>query len=86
MTLQELGVFVRQERHRQALSALALAEQADIDRSLLSKLENQRLPELGFTKVARLLQVLGFELTPRARGGLPTLMDLQRQNTDEDAP
>lgn len=78
MNLQDLGVFICTERKRQNLTIQRLAEQAGVDRTLLSKLENQRLPEMGFAKLERILAVLGSELMPKSSGGLPTLNDLKK--------
>lgn len=82
MQLGDLGLLIRKERKRAGLTIQALAEQASVDRTILSKLENQRLPEMGYAKLARLLAVLGLELTTRAVNQLPTLNDLQRQNRE----
>jgi transcriptional regulator with XRE-family HTH domain len=80
MQLSDLGLFIRKERKAAGLSIQTLAELAGVDRTTLSKLENQRLPEMGYAKLERVLAVLGFELATRAVQGLPTLNDLQRQN------
>ncbi len=79
MNLQELGLTVRKERQRIGLSMQALAEMAGVDRTTLSRLENQRLPEMGFAKLARVLGVLELEFSVRPCGGLPTLNDLRRE-------
>lgn len=78
MNIQDVGVFIRTERKRQNLTIQRLAEQAGVDRTLLSKLENQRLPEMGFAKLERILSVLGSELMLMSSGGLPTLNDLKK--------
>lgn len=83
MKLQELGDFIRTERKRAGLSLQSLAQLAGVDRTLLSKLENQRLPEMGYTKLERVLGVLNLELTVRPSDGLPTLRDLQRDNAKD---
>lgn len=78
MTLQELGPIVHEHRRRAGLSMQALADMAGVDRTLLSRLENQHLAEMGYAKLQRLLAVLGLEFSVRSAGGLPTLQDLQR--------
>lgn len=79
MDLQELGRLVRNERQRAGLSMQALAEMAGVDRTTLSRLENERLPEMGFAKLARVLGVLELEFSVRSCGGLPTLNDMRRE-------
>ncbi|WP_303290731.1 helix-turn-helix domain-containing protein [Marinobacter sp. SS5-14b] len=80
MTLLELGPYIRQERKRAGLSMLALAKMAGVDRTTISKLENQHLPEMGYAKLERVLAILGLEFSVRPVDGLPTLKDLQREN------
>lgn len=82
MLLSDLGLLIRKERKAAGLSIQSLAEVAGVDRTTLSKLENQRLPEMGYAKLERVLAVLGFELTALKAQGLPTLNDLQRQNRE----
>ncbi|MGM8226026.1 helix-turn-helix domain-containing protein [Cellvibrio sp. ARAG 10.3] len=79
MLLSDIGHLIRQERRRAGLTAEALAELAGVDRTTLSKLENQRLAELGYSKLERLLSVLGLRLQV-VPAGLPTLKELQRNN------
>ena len=78
MDLAELAVLIRTERKRAGLSMQSLAELAGVDRTTLSRLENQRLPELGYAKLERILAVLGLEFSVRPAGALPTLNDLKR--------
>ncbi|MEP3590478.1 MAG: helix-turn-helix transcriptional regulator [Marinobacter sp.] len=84
MTLLDLGPYIREERKRAGLSMQALAEMAGVDRTTLSKLENQRLPEMGYAKLERLLAALNLEFSVRPIGGLPTLKDLQRERAGGD--
>ncbi len=65
MDLTELAVLIRTERKRAGLSMQSLAELAGVDRTTLSRLENQRLPELGYAKLERILAVLGLEFAVR---------------------
>lgn len=80
MNLLDLSETIRSERKRRGLTIQSLAQLAHVDRTLISKLENKKLPELGYAKVVRLLAILGLELSVRPTGGLPTLDDLQREN------
>ena len=79
MDLQEIGALIRTERKQAGLSTQVLSELAGIDRTTLSKLENQRLSEMGFAKLVRILSVLELEFSVRPSGGLPTLNDLRRE-------
>jgi transcriptional regulator with XRE-family HTH domain len=78
VTLQELGPLIRTHRLQAGLSIQVVAARAGVDRTLLSRLENQRLPEMGYAKLQRVLAVLELEFAVRPAGGLPTLTDLQR--------
>ncbi len=82
MLLSDLGLFIRKERKAAGLTIQRLSELAGVDRTILSKLENERLPEMGYAKLERVLSILGFELTARPTPSLPTLNDLQRQNRE----
>lgn len=82
MLLSDLGLFIRKERKAAGLTIQRLSELADVDRTILSKLENERLPEMGYAKLERVLNILGLELTARPTPSLPTLNDLQRQNRE----
>lgn len=84
MELFDLGPYIRQHRIRQGLSITELASRAGLDRSLLSRLENQRLPEIGYAKLSRVLANLDLELRPVKASPLPTLDDLL--NAHEGAP
>lgn len=83
MDLFDLGVCVRQARRRKGYSMQTLADMAGVDRSTLSKLENQHLPELGYGKVVRLLAALELELVVRPASPLPTLPELLRDMSGE---
>ena len=83
MQLSDLGQLIRKKRKEADLSMQALADQAGVDRTLLSRLENQRLPEMGYAKLERVLAVLGLELRVQPVDRLPTLNDLQRQRSNE---
>lgn len=86
MQLSDLGQLIRNKRKEAGLSMQALADQAGVDRTLLSRLENQRLPEMGYAKLVRVLAILGLELTAQPVDRLPTLNDLMRQRRNEDTP
>lgn len=79
MRLDEMSDLIRSERKNAGFTIQRLSELAGVDRTLLSRLENKRLSEIGYTKIERVLEVLGLQLVAQASTGLPTLRDLQRQ-------
>lgn len=70
----ELGATVRAERKRRGLTQAAVAEQAEVSREWLSRLENGGAPRLEVEKVLRTLNVLKIKfVTADAR---PTQRDI----------
>jgi transcriptional regulator with XRE-family HTH domain len=70
MDLASLGRRVAAQRRALGLTLSALAAAARVGRSTLAALESGRLPELGFTKVARICAAAGIVLEAR-----PPLLD-----------
>jgi len=67
------------------LTQRALAQKATVGLSTLDALENGRLGELGFTRVAKILSALGLELKLQETSGRrPTLDELRAEDQDED--
>ena len=62
MLLTELGKQVSAWRRRKNISQDTLCEAAGVSRTTLSQLERGMLPELGYTKVNRLLCCLDRQL------------------------
>jgi len=85
-TLPVLGEAIATRRKALGLSQAALAGKAGIGRSTLDALENGRLGELGYVKVARILAVLGLELKLQEVGSRrPTLDELlEEDRLDQD--
>jgi transcriptional regulator with XRE-family HTH domain len=85
-TLPELSGILKRQRKALGWSQAELARRAGVGRSTLDALENERLGELGFVKVARILAVLGLELEARPFAPhRPTLDDLLEEDRhDED--
>jgi len=82
--LSEIGGQVATKRKALGLSQALLAKRAKIGHSTLDALENGRLGELGFTKIARLVAVLGMELKIQdAIARRPTLEDLLTEASDD---
>jgi transcriptional regulator with XRE-family HTH domain len=82
--LISIGEEVAARRRELKLSQAELARRAGVSRATVDALENGRTGELGFTKVAKLLAVLGLELTTQAvRSRRPTLDELMEENRDD---
>jgi transcriptional regulator with XRE-family HTH domain len=83
-SLSAMGELVANQRRLLALSQSALAKQAKIGLSTLDAFENGRLGELGFSKILRLLAVLGLELKiEETSGSRPTLDQLLEEDRDD---
>jgi transcriptional regulator with XRE-family HTH domain len=59
MNIQSLGTIIAQRRREHGLTLTEVAAQARIGRSTLAALESGKINELGFSKIARLCDVLG---------------------------
>ena len=84
LDLPTLGERIAQQRKALKLTQTALANRAKVGRSTIDALENSRMAELGFTKIARILSALklDIQLTEAARGR-PTLEDLLKEDNDQ---
>lgn len=81
--LEALGRIIADRRKANKLTQAALAQRARIGRSTLDALENGRLAELGFGKIARILAAQGLDIKiVEANQGRPTLEDLLNENDD----
>jgi transcriptional regulator with XRE-family HTH domain len=79
-----IGSRIASKRKTLGLSQKELAGRAHISRSTLDALENGRTGELGFSKITRLLGILGLELKLQdASSGRPTLDDLMEEDRDD---
>lgn len=77
MQLTDLGPIVKEARQRAKLSQAELAAPLGMSRATISALESSRCEELGFAKLAALLDRLGLDLTVIPRSSRPTLDDLR---------
>lgn len=77
MQLTDLGPIVKEARQRAKLSQAELAAPLGMSRATISALESGRCEELGFAKLAALLDRLGLDLTVIPRSSRPTLDDLR---------
>jgi transcriptional regulator with XRE-family HTH domain len=79
-----IGNQIAKHRKQLKLSQPALASQAGISRATLEALENGRSGELGFSKLSKLLTVLGLELKLQAASTRrPTLDELLQEDRDD---
>ena len=75
MNLDDFGREIKKARKNKKMTSKALASLSNVDPSLLSRLENGRLPELGATKLNFILNNVGLELSIRPQSRRPTLLD-----------
>jgi transcriptional regulator with XRE-family HTH domain len=81
LDLPSIGAAVAQRRQERQMRQIDLAEKAGVSRATVDALENGRLGELGFGKVARILSVLGLDLAlGEANRRRPTLEDLIQED------
>ena len=84
LDLISLGSKIAEQRKSLKLSQTELARKAGLSRATLDALENGRTGELGYSKVTKLLAVLGLELTLQtSRSQRPTLDELMQEDRQE---
>jgi transcriptional regulator with XRE-family HTH domain len=84
LSLSSIGEQIARKRKELGLSQSALAKKARVGLSTLDALENERLGELGFTKITNILSALGFELKlQEARARRPTLDELMEEERSD---
>jgi DNA-binding XRE family transcriptional regulator len=79
MTLTELGPLLKQARREAKLSQEQLAKPLGMSRATISALESGRCEELGFAKLAALLELVGLEVVVAPRKGRPTVDELRAE-------
>ena len=79
MQLRDLGPILRQARKKAGLSQDQLAAPLGMSRATISAIESGRCEEIGFSKLAALLDVVGLDLTVLPRASRPTLDDLRNE-------
>jgi transcriptional regulator with XRE-family HTH domain len=84
LTLSSIGTRIAAKRRALGLTQSRLARQASVGRSTLDALENARMEELGYAKIARILSALGMELELQDRGSAPD--EIGRDNRDDQSP
>ena len=79
--LTKIGAGVSARRRALRLTQAALAQKAHVSRATLDALENNRLGEIGISRLSRILAVLGLELKLQdARLRRPTLDELREED------
>jgi transcriptional regulator with XRE-family HTH domain len=84
LDLITIGSEIAEQRKALKLSQAGLANKAGVSRATLDALENGRAGELGFSKLTKLLTVLGLELKLQtATSQRPTLDELMQEERDD---
>lgn len=79
MTLADLGPLLKQARREARLSQEQLAAPLGMSRATISAIESGRCQEIGFVKLAALLEMVGLEIVVAPRKGRPTVDDLRSE-------
>lgn len=82
--LKEIGQRVASARKENRLTQVELATRAGVSRPTIDLLENGRATEIGYSKLTRILAVLGleFRLQP-VSPQRPTLEDLLKEESEQ---
>ena len=84
LDLNSIRTIVLARRNELGFRQSDLAHRARVSLPTIQKLEQGRLGELGFSKLSRILAVLGMEMEVRpARAVRPTLDELRAEDTDD---
>jgi len=84
LDLISLGEKIAERRKGLKLSQTVLSRKAGVSRATVDALENGRTGELGFSKITKLLAVLGLELTLHAATSQrPTFDELMQEDRDD---
>jgi transcriptional regulator with XRE-family HTH domain len=82
--LSDLGRDIARARKDTRLTQVELAKRAGVSRATIDLLENGRAREIGYSKLVRILLVVGLELRLQPLAlERPTLDDLMREDTDD---
>jgi len=84
LTLSSIGTQIAAKRRALGWTQSRLARQASVGRSTLDALENARMEELGYSRIARILSALGMELELQDRGSAPD--EIGRENPGDESP
>jgi transcriptional regulator with XRE-family HTH domain len=83
--LEELGKEIALERKKHRLRQSDVAAKAQVSRATIDAIENGRAAEIGYSKLTRILAVLGLELRlAPGSSRRPTLEELLEERADDD--
>jgi len=84
-SLTEIGKRIASARKERRLTQTELASRAGVSRPTIDLLENGRASEIGYSKLARILAAVGFELRLQTIAQeRPTLDDLLKEDSGDD--
>jgi transcriptional regulator with XRE-family HTH domain len=84
LLLSSLGEQIAAKRKALGLTQTQLAKKAKVGLSTLDALENERLGELGYSKITNILTALGLELKLQETSARrPTLEELMDEGRDD---
>lgn len=85
LSLDGVGATIAIRRKSLRWTQTHLAQRAGVSRATIEALENARWGELGFSKVSKILTVLGLELRVHDTNlGRPSLEELLAEKAEED--
>ena len=79
MNLNEIGQALKAARQKAGLTQSELAHPLGMSRATISAIESGRCEEIGATKLAALLDLVGLELIVTERRARPTLDELRAE-------
>ena len=84
LQITSIAEQIRARRKALGLTQAALAQKAQVSRATLDALENDRLGELGYSKITSILAAVGLELKlQEASTRRPTLDELMNEERDD---
>jgi len=87
LDLLEIGARVKESRKRLRLTQSQLAEKSGVSRARIEALENQRIPDIGFKNLLRIMNAVGLDIRITALNKQrPTLEDLVQEEAEADDP
>jgi HTH-type transcriptional regulator / antitoxin HipB len=75
-SLADIAPLLKQARQKTGVSQAELAAALGMSRATISAIESGRCEEIGFAKLAALLERVGLEIAVAPRKGRPTIDDL----------
>jgi transcriptional regulator with XRE-family HTH domain len=84
LTLADIGEHIARARKQHKLRQAEVAVKAGVSRSTIDALENGRASEIGYSKLIRILAVLGLELELGPMNAKrPTIEDLLKEQEND---